>query len=184
MENSTRKFIKNSSLAIAGISIGASWFSAKSYANIIEENNKVRLGVVGFLDRFNNSNLPSFLQHYKELNFDIVAVSDLWKLRREEGTAFLKDKFAHDIRACRKNDELYGLKNIDGVFLSSADFQHANLAAEAVKADCDVYCEKPFAETMEDARMALKTIKASNKIVQIGSQRRSGTNYMAAEKFI
>ena len=184
MENSRRKFIKQSSLAVAGITIGAAGFSAKSYGRIIGANEKVRIGVVGFSDRFRYSHLPSFLQHYKELNFDIVAVSDLWKLRREEGVNILKEKMGHEILACRNNDELYSSKNIDGVFLSTADFQHAILASEAVKAGCDVYCEKPFAETMEDARMALKTIKASNKIVQIGSQRRSGQNYKAAENFI
>jgi predicted dehydrogenase len=48
----------------------------------------------------------------------------------------------------------------------------------------DVYCEKPFAETMEDNRMALKAIKATDRIVQIGSQRRSGINYKAAADFI
>jgi predicted dehydrogenase len=57
-------------------------------------------------------------------------------------------------------------------------------ATEAVKAGCDVYCEKPFAETMADARTALKAIKESGKIVQIGSQRRSGANYQAANEFI
>jgi predicted dehydrogenase len=53
-----------------------------------------------------------------------------------------------------------------------------------VKAGCDVYCEKPFAETMEDNRAALKAIKATDRIVQIGSQRRSGANYHAANDFI
>jgi len=37
---------------------------------------------------------------------------------------------------------------------------------------------------MADAREALKVIKASDRIVQIGSQRRSGTNYHAANDFI
>lgn len=53
-----------------------------------------------------------------------------------------------------------------------------------MKANCDAYVEKPFAETMEDNRAAYKAVKASNKIVQIGSQRRSGSNYKAAEDFI
>lgn len=184
MENSRREFLKTSTLAAAGAYLGAIGFSAKSYGRILGANDRVRMGVVGFSDRFRNSHFPSFVQHYKELNFDIVAVSDLWKLRREEGQDFLKSKLGNDITACRNNDELYALKNIDGVFLSTADFQHALLCAEAVKAGCDVYCEKPFAETMDDAIYALKTVKASDRIVQIGSQRRSGANYKAAEQFI
>jgi predicted dehydrogenase len=55
---------------------------------------------------------------------------------------------------------------------------------EAVNGGCDTYTEKPFAETMDDAIATLKGVKASGKIVQIGSQRRSGTNYQAAANFI
>ena len=97
---------------------------------------------------------------------------------------FLKEKMGHDIIGCRNNEELYNLKNIDAVFVATSDFQHALHAIEAVKAGCDAYVEKPFAETMEDNRAALKAIKASDRIVQIGSQRRSGVNYQSADQFI
>ncbi|TDQ11642.1 Gfo/Idh/MocA family protein [Pedobacter metabolipauper] len=184
MEESRRKFLKQSAIAAAGTYLGTMGLSAKSYGNIIGANDRVRVGVVGFSDRFKDSLLPSFLNHHKELNFDMVAVSDLWNYRRGLGVEMLKSKFGHDITACRNNDELYNLKDIDAVIVSTADFQHATHAIEAVNAKCDVYCEKPFAETMSDARAALKAIKASNQIIQIGSQRRSGGNYKAASQFI
>jgi predicted dehydrogenase len=180
MKRSRRNFLKQSSLA----ALGAIAFSAKSYANIIGANDRVRVGVVGFSDRFRSSLLPSFTNHHKELNFDIVAVSDLWKKRREEGMAVLKEKMGHDIKGCMNNDELYSTKDIDAVIISTADFQHALHTIEAVKAGCDTYTEKPFAETMEDNRAALKAVRESKKIVQIGSQRRSGGNYHAANDFI
>lgn len=183
-KNNRRQFLKTATKAAAATYVASLGFSAKSYANIIGANDRVRLGVIGFSDRFRGSHMPSFKNHYKELNFDIVAVSDLWKLRREQGQAFLKEQMGHDITACKNNEELYKLKDIDGVFVSTADFQHALHAVEGVKAGCDVYCEKPFAETMEDNRFALKEIKATDRIVQIGSQRRSGANYKAAADFI
>ena len=184
MLSSRRKFIKQSAIAAAGTYMGTMGLTAKSYGNIIGANDRVRVGVIGFSDRFASSLLPGFLNHHKELNFDIVAVSDLWNYRRELGENLLKTKLGHDITACRNNEELYGLKDIDAVIVSTADFQHAIHAIEAINAKCDVYCEKPFAETMSDARAALKAVKASKQIVQIGSQRRSGDNYKAAEKFI
>ena len=184
MKNSRRNFIKTTAKATAATYAATLGFSAKSYANIIGANDRVRLGVVGYSDRFRQSHLPCFLNHSKELNFDIVAVSDIWKIRREEGKNLLEKTMGHTIRAARNNEELYAGKDMDGVFISTADFQHAIHATEAVKAGMDVYCEKPFAETMEDNRMALQTIKASDRIVQIGSQRRSGPNYKAAADFI
>lgn len=184
MKNSRRFFIKQTALAGAGVAIANTGWSAKSYKRILGANDRVRVGVVGFSDRHRSSHIPSFMNHYKELNFDVVAVSDIWKKRREEGAAVWKGKMGHDITRCRNNEELYDKKLADAVFVSTADFQHATHAIEAVKAGCDAYVEKPFAETMEDNRAALKAIKESGKIVQIGSQRRSGANYHAADEFI
>ena len=184
MKNSRRLFIKKTALAGAGVLVSRMGWSAQSYRRIIGANDRVRVGVVGFSDRHRSSHIPCFMNHYKELNFDIVAVSDIWKLRREKGAATWKEKMGHDIVACRNNEELYDKKLADAVFISTADFQHALHAIEAVKAGCDAYVEKPFAESMADNRAALKAIKESGKIVQIGSQRRSGTNYHAANDFI
>jgi len=184
MNLSRRKFIGQTAKASAAVYATMLGFSAKSYARIIGANERVNVGVVGFSDRFRYSLLPSFLDHYKELNFDIIAVSDLWKLRREEGQAHLKSKLGHDVKACLNNDELYKIKDIDAVIISTADFQHALHTIEAVQAGKDVYVEKPFAETMEDNRAALKAVKATDRIIQVGSQRRSGGNYKAAEDFI
>lgn len=181
---SRRKFITQTSQAAAGLYLGSIGFSAKSYGRILGANDRVRVGVVGFSDRHKSSHMPCFLNHYKELNFDVMAVSDIWSKRREEGVAAWKEKMGHDITACRNNEELYDKKLVDAVFISTADFQHALHTIEAVKAGCDAYVEKPFAESMDDARAALKAVKASDRIVQIGSQRRSGANYHAANEFI
>lgn len=184
MKKNRRIFIKQTAMAGAGIMLSKVAFTASSYNKIIGSNDRVRVGVVGFSDRHKFSHAPAFMKCYKELNFDIVAVSDLWKIRREEGVDFWKNKLQHDIAAFKNNDELYDSKTVDAVFISTADFQHALHSIEAVKANCDAYVEKPFAETMEDNRAALKAIKASDRIIQMGSQRRSGANYKAAADFI
>jgi predicted dehydrogenase len=184
MSQSRKDFIRQTVITTAGISLGASAFSARSYNNIIGANDRVRMGVVGYSDRHRSTHMPCFMNHYKELNFDLVAVSDIWNKRREDGAAAWKEKMGHDIIACRNNEEMYDKKLVDAVFISTADFQHALHAIEAVRAGCDAYVEKPFAETMEDNRAALKAIKATDRIVQIGSQRRSGGNYQAANQFI
>jgi predicted dehydrogenase len=173
-----REFIQKSALGAAVVTLGA-----KSYSRILGANDRVRVGIVGFSDRFRTSLAPAFLSLAKELNFEIVAVSDLWNRRRDEADAFFKEKGV-TIRKARNNDELYSGKDTDAVIISTADFQHALVLAEAVRAGQDAYCEKPFAETMSDAREALKAVQDSKKIVQIGSQRRSTPNYIAANDYI
>jgi predicted dehydrogenase len=174
-----RDFIRQSILAGA-----ASAFSAKSYAKIIGSNDRVRVACVGFSDRHKQSHVQPFKDLSKGMNFEMVALSDIWNRRRDEGKAYLEKQLGNDIKVFRNNDELYDSKMVDAVFMSTADFQHAMHTIEAVKAGCDVYCEKPLAETMEDNRAVLKAVKNSGKIVQIGSQRRSGTNYWAADEYI
>lgn len=164
--------------------MGAMAFSAKSYARILGANDRVRVGAVGFSDRFKHSLFPSFASYSRELNFELVGLSDIWNRRRDEGKAFLEKALGRSIAIYPNNDALYESGTADAVIISTADFQHALHLVEAVQAGCDAYVEKPFAETMADARAALKTVRATNRIVQIGSQRRSGANYHEAARFI
>lgn len=158
--------------------------SAKSYSRILGSNDRVRVGIVGFSNRARGSLIPAFSQHSEELDFEFVAVSDIWNRRREEGVEYLKEEFGQSITPMRNNEELYEKGDVDAVIISTADFQHALHCKQAVEAGCDVYVEKPFAETMEDNRAARKAVEETGKIVQIGSQRRSGANYHAAEEYI
>lgn len=59
MEN-RREFIKKSALAGLGMS-----FTAGSYARILGSNDRVRVGIVGFSDRFRQSLAPAFAEHAK-----------------------------------------------------------------------------------------------------------------------
>ena len=179
-----REFLKTGLLSTAGLALTGMGMPAHSFARIMGANDKIRVGVIGFSDRFRSSLLPSFMANAKELNFEIVAVSDIWKLRREEAVKHFKEKYNLDVKAFRNNDELYDAKICDAVIISTADFQHAQHCIQAVKAGCDAYVEKPFAETMEDARAALKAVNETQKIVQIGSQRRSAPNYQAAYDYL
>ena len=176
-----RKFIKTVSAATAGAAIA---LPALSYRRVPQANDRVRIGIVGFSDRARFTLIPAFQNYADEFNFEIVAVSDIWKRRREEGVSFLQKLTGRKIAAMRNNEELYDSGMVDAVIISTADFQHALHCIQAVEAGCDAYVEKPFASRMKDARAALKTVEASGKIVQIGTQRRSARNYIQANNFI
>ena len=152
LDPSRREFIKKSMLTTAGLStLGAVGLSAKSYGRIIGANDRVNVGIVGFSNRCKSSLIPSMLNHSQDLNYEFTAVSDIWNRRRDEAVAYLKEKTGKAIATARNNDELYDRKDVDAVIISTADFQHALHTVEAVKAGRDVYTEKPFAETMDDA---------------------------------
>ena len=171
-------------MKLGAAAAGATAFSASSYASILGANDRVRVGVVGCGDRMKSSLIPAFQESAKELNFELVAVSDLWNRRREEGSAFIQKLSGNAIATARNNDELYARKDVDAVVIATADFQHALHGVEAVNAGRDAYVEKPTAHTMPDARAFLAAVKQTGKIVQVGTQRRSTPSYQKAAEYI
>ena len=61
-------------------------------------------------------------------------------------------------------------RDLDAVMIATGDHQHARILAEVVRAGKDCYCEKPMANTLEDAKLARDAVKASKQVVQMGSQ--------------
>ena len=178
--------------ALPGI-LKAQQAPARAAGAYYRANETVRVACVGYSDRFRQSLLPCFKGQMKALNFDMVAVADLWKKRLEENAVpGLEKALDHKVAAYRSDVELYEkAKDIDAVIISTADFQHAQHATHAVNAGKDAYCEKPMAEDMYSANMLLDAVNAKRKagfapgaVLQIGSQRRSGPAYHAAKAYL
>lgn len=177
-----RNFVK---VAGVGTAAAAMSFSGRSGGPIVRgSNERMRVGIVGFSDRARHSLIPAFLHLAPELNFEIAAVSDIWRLRRDEAAAFFKEQGGREPAVYRNNEEMYEKGKVEAVIISTADFQHALHTVEAVEAGCDAYVEKPFANTMEDARTALAAVTGSERVVQVGTQRRSDQGYILANDFI
>ena len=99
-----RNFIKTVSAGTAGMAIGLPSVKPR---RILGSNDKVRVGIVGFSDRARYSLIPAFHWHAKKLNFEIVAVSDIWNRRRQEGVKFLEELTGNKITPMRNNEELW-----------------------------------------------------------------------------
>ena len=175
-----REFVKRAAAGVGGIAFS----KAASYARILGANDRVRVGIVGFSDRFRQALLPAFAKVGKELNFEIVAVSDIWNRRRDEGVAEIERVIGAKARPFRNNEEMYAARVSDAVVISTADFQHAYHGVEAIQAGQDAYIEKPLAHTMDKAIAIRDAVKKSDRIVQIGTQRRSTANYQMANEYI
>jgi predicted dehydrogenase len=180
-ETNRREFLKVGGAAAA---VTVAGMSAKSYAAVRGANDRVRTGVVGCGDRMRGGDIPAFVASQKAMNFELVAVSDIWKRAREEGAAYIEKVSGSKVDVVRNNDELYARKDVDAVLIATADFQHARHGIEAVKAGRDAYVEKPTAHFMDDARAFRKAVHESGKIVQVGTQRRSTPSYMKAAEYI
>jgi predicted dehydrogenase len=186
-DTNRRDFVKlgGAALAVAATQTARSYAaSAASYSKIVGANDRVRTGIIGCGDRMLGGDLPAFVTNQKDMNFELVAVSDIWKHARERGAATVEKVAGCKVDMVRNNDELYARKDIDAVLIATADFQHARHGIEAVKAGRDAYVEKPTAHRMDDARDFLKAVEGSSQVIAVGTQRRSTPAYIKAAEYI
>jgi predicted dehydrogenase len=83
-----------------------------------------------------------------------------------------------DFRKCLA-DEKY-----DIVIVGSPDHWHALLAIAAMEAGSDVYVEKPISKDIAEGRAMVAAARKLNRVVQVGTQRRSTPHVKKAMEFI
>lgn len=78
--------------------------------------------------------------------------------------------------------ELLADKNVDAVVIATPDHWHCPMVIDAVAAGKDVYCEKGFSHTLDEAKKMRAAIKKSGLVFQLGHQaRQSGCAVHARE---
>ncbi len=75
-------------------------------------------------------------------------------------------------------------KDLDAVIVASPDFVHAEHTIACLQAGLHVYCEKEMADSLESAREMVLAARESNRLCQIGHQRRSNPVYHQALQMI
>jgi predicted dehydrogenase len=68
-------------------------------------------------------------------------------------------------------------KDIEAVVVSCPDHTHAACCVAAMKSGRHVYCEKPLARTVSEARIITDTARATKRVTQMGNQIHSTANY-------
>ncbi len=165
--------------------VAASAFAmtAQSYDRILGSNDRIRLGQLGCGDR-SRGHLHMVKLASARTPVETVAVCDLWSLARDRRSAQVESLFGKRPEAYKYPEQLLERKDLDGVMIATADFQHARLCADVVRAGKDCYVEKPFANTLEDAKAGRAAVKASKQMVQMGTQHRSQPYPLAVRDLI
>ncbi|HEV2762971.1 MAG TPA: Gfo/Idh/MocA family oxidoreductase [Pyrinomonadaceae bacterium] len=76
------------------------------------------------------------------------------------------------------------LDSCDAVYVTTPNTSHTELAVAACAAGLHVFCEKPLATNMEDARAVLKASASSGRIFQVGHNRRFAPVYAELKRLL
>jgi predicted dehydrogenase len=178
MSRSRRSFIQKTGAASAAIAFGGilPGFSASQYRNIIGSNEKITAAVMGV----NSRGLSVGTNFASQKECELMYVCDVDNRAMDkcvnavEKTQGKKPKAEGDFRKALED------KNLDLLIVTAPDHWHAPAALLAVSAGKHVYLEKPCSHNPNEGEMLVKAAAKHNKLLQMGNQRRSWPNVMAA----
>ena len=178
-----RGFIKKTAAGAAGIALGATAFSAKSYGNIPGANDRIMLASIGIRGRG-----KGLLNSFSKMYGDGVMVKTICDVDSQ----FFAErvKLAADNQKGNKPDteidmrKVYEDKEIDAVVIATPNHWHALATIWACQAGKHVYVEKPSSHNVWEGRKMVEAARKYDRIVQVGFQNRSISNVMQAMQFL
>jgi len=152
------------------IAAGTVLLTARSYSRILGANDRIQIGQIGCGHRAQGHRQMLKLSAETDPNFDLRSVCDLWSVNRERAADDAQRLFGRRPKTFQYSEEMRADPDLHAVMIATGDHQHAKTLAEVVRAGKDCYCEKPMANTLEDAKLAREAVQGSKQVVQMGSQ--------------
>jgi predicted dehydrogenase len=147
---------------------------------------QVRLGFIGVGNR-GCQLLRGFLPH---ADAKIVALCDVYEPYLSGNYDRLDPRFAGlgkriaqmpklpgDVARVKDFRAVLDRKDIDAVVIATPDHWHAIQTIAACRAGKDVYIEKPLSMTIEEGRAMIEAARRHDRVVQVGTHRRSSRMY-------
>lgn len=156
-----RRFMQTAAATSAGLTILPSGLLANS------PNSKLNVGLIGTWGRA-FKHMPTIAEE------NVVALCDVDENHMVDAVKkFPKAKTYVDWRKCLEQ------KDLDAVIICTTDHTHAFVANWAMNRGLHVYCEKPLANTVEEARVVRANyLKNKDKLAtQVGTQRHADPNF-------
>jgi len=131
---------------------------------------EIRLGVIGCCVR---GKISDWAQNAAE-GVRIVAAADLYQESREMYVKRFQEKFPNAPLPNVYEDyrEMIEKENLDGIFITTPDFLHEEMAIYALEHKIAVYLEKPMAITIDGCDRILEAAYRSRTKLQIGHNMR------------
>tara|TARA_R110002051_G_scaffold234487_4_gene296017 strand:+ start:84 stop:1433 length:1350 start_codon:yes stop_codon:yes gene_type:complete len=182
MLQNRRSFIRKGTVGL--VMTGASFVFPMELLSMMRKrvgaNDTINVGLIG-CNGMGFSDLSSFLK-MSEIN--VIALCDVDENVLQARTADLekagikKPKWYGDYRKLLEN------KDIDVVIIGTPDHWHCLQLTDALQAGKDVYCEKPIANSVQEANIMLDFVQSRDRMVQIGQWQRSQPHFVDAIKFV
>ena len=155
---------------------GAALATAAGYGRILGANDRMRVGYIGLGNRGDQVH-DAFLEHG---DCTTAAVCDL----RDDYMDFAVRKSRAQPKKYSDYRNLLADHDVDAVVIATPDHWHALMFIDACNAGKDVYVEKPLSLTVVEGRRMVETARRTNRVTQVGINRRSAPFLREAAEFV
>jgi predicted dehydrogenase len=164
----------NKTAAMGAVSLALS--AGPAVRNVLGANDRVGIGLIGS-GGMGQADLRDFLRTGQ---VDAVAVADPYEPHLDQALTMTagKAKGYKDFRRVLEH------KDIDAVIIATPDHWHAIPMIMACEAGKDVYQEKPLSHTLLEGRRMVQAAAKFNRVVQVGTQQRSGEHFQKAVELV
>lgn len=168
-----REFIKKSTLAAAAVAASTNIFKTPVYGqdqapapgSVVGANNRLVVGYIG-VGAQGMTHVRTQKAGAAANNIVQAAACDLSDHRQQDAKA----EIGPDCALFKDYEKLLERKDIDAVTIATVDHWHCRTAKAALQAGKHVYVEKPMGRYLGEAFDLADTVKATGKILQVGSQ--------------
>jgi predicted dehydrogenase len=166
MKSNRREFLKRSAAAGAIASVPFYWPAKSARADVNSQLSVAAIGVGGSRGAFNQGGHVArrAAQHAR-----MIAVCDVDSLHMTE----FNTGFDNKLKMYADYRQLLEREKPDIVTIGTPDHWHVPIAIAAMRAGCDVYCEKPLTLTIEEGFQVRDAVKETGRVFQVGTQQRS-----------
>lgn len=135
-------------------------------------NEAVRLALIGAGGRGRRV----MAEFKRDPDLEVHGVCDVYEPNLEQGLS----EAGPGTRAYRDYKEVLDDADVDAVLIATPEHWHHRMTLDAMAAGKDVYVEKPLCHTPEEGKELVAAQRSSDRIVQVGMQRRSYNLYQEA----
>jgi len=171
-----RDFIKSSVAAGAALTL--------PFSHVRGANNDIRLGVIGLGGQGGQGQGKYHIKLFREIpGVRVVAICDADKDVLDAEVKKFKER-NETVDAYTNLRKLLDDKSIDAITTATPNHWHALVTVWACQAGKDVYVEKPAAYNIWEGRKMIEAARKYDRIVQVGTQRRSDEGLRQAFEYI
>ena len=173
MPLSRRAFLKGS--VAAGAAALVPWRGAMAAG----ANEEIRVAIIGTGSQ-GSGHLKTYVSDaFKAMNVRLVAVADADQKNADRAAA-TAGKAGVKVDAYQDLRKVLDRKDIDAVVTATPNHWHSLVGIWACQAGKDVYIEKPMSHDIFEGRKVVEAAAKHNRIVYVGTQRRSDTGLAEA----